>query len=79
MLPSGLRRRTRATTQRALACHRGIAACTRYRAVVVRALVQILYKHRGAIFFGGWGDTRARATETFYSLCFFPLLTCLIV
>jgi hypothetical protein len=35
MLRSGLHHRGRATTQRALACHRGIAACTRYRAAVV--------------------------------------------
>jgi hypothetical protein len=70
MLHSGLRRRGRATTQRALAFYRGIADCTRYRAVVERALVQILYKTLGAIFFGGWGDTRARATE----MIFQPLL-----
>jgi hypothetical protein len=49
MLRFGLRRRGRATTQRALICRRGIAACTWYRAVMVRALVQILYKHLVAI------------------------------
>jgi hypothetical protein len=64
----GLRRRGRATTQRALGCHRGIVACTWYRAAVVRALEQVLYKHLGAIFFGGRGATRSRATETFFSL-----------
>jgi hypothetical protein len=63
VLRSGLRRRGRATTQRALACHRGIAACTRYRAAVVRVFVQIIYKHLGALFSGGRGDARARATK----------------
>jgi hypothetical protein len=74
MLRSGLRRRGRATTQRALACHRGISACTRYRTAVVRALVQILYKHLGAIFVGGRGDTRARATENIFQPLLLPPL-----
>jgi hypothetical protein len=43
----GLRRCGRATTQRALGCHRGIAAYTWYRAAAARALVQVLYKHLG--------------------------------
>jgi hypothetical protein len=74
MLCSGLRRRGRATTQRALDCHRDIAACTRYRAAVVRAVVQILYRHLGAIFFGGRGDTRARATENIFQPLLLPPL-----
>jgi hypothetical protein len=80
MLRSGLRSRGRATTQRAMGCHRGIAACTRYRAAVVRAVVQILYRHLGAIFFGGRGDTRARATESiFHPLLLPPLFaSCLV-
>jgi hypothetical protein len=80
MLRSGLRRRGRATSQHALACHRGITACTRYRAAVVRALVQTLYKHLGAIFFGGrGGSTRARATETLFQLLLPPLFaSCLV-
>jgi hypothetical protein len=76
----GLRRRGRATTQRALRCHRGIAACTWYRAAVVRAVVQVLYKHLGAIFFGGRGDTRARATETLFQPLLLPpfFASCLV-
>jgi hypothetical protein len=75
----GLRRRGRATTQRALGCHRGIAACTRYRDAVVRALV-LLYKHVGAIYFGGRGDTRARATENLFQPLLLPPLfaSCLV-
>jgi hypothetical protein len=80
MLRSGLRRRGRASTQRALYFHRGIAACTRYRVAVVRALVQILYKHLGAIFFGVRGDTRARATENLFQPLLLPPLfaSCLL-
>jgi hypothetical protein len=76
----GLRRRGRATTQRALGCHRGIAACTWYRAAVARALVQVLYKHLGAIFFGGRGDTRARATENLFQPLLLPpfFASCLV-
>jgi hypothetical protein len=76
----GLRRRGRATTQRALGCHRGIAACTWYRAAVVRALVQVLYKHLGVIFFGGRGDTRAGATENLVQPLILPPLfaSCLV-
>jgi hypothetical protein len=66
----GFRRRGRATQQRALGCPRGIAVCTWYRAAVARALGQVLYRHLGAIFFGGRGDTRARATENLFQ----PLL-----
>jgi hypothetical protein len=80
MLCSGLRRPVRTATQRALACHRGSAACTRYHAAVVRALVQILCKHLGPIFFVGRGDTRARATENlFQPLLLSPLFaSCLL-
>jgi hypothetical protein len=76
----GLRRRGRATTQRALGFHRGIAACTWYRAAVVRALVQVLYKHLGAIFFGSRGGTRSRATENLFQLLILPPLfaSCLV-
>jgi hypothetical protein len=76
----GLRRRGRATTQRALGCHRGITACTWYRAAVVRALVQVLYKHLGAIFFGDRGDTRARATENLFQPLLLPpfFASCLV-
>jgi hypothetical protein len=76
----GLRRRGRASTQRALGCHRGIAACTWYRAAVARALVQVLYKHLGAIFFGGRGDTGARATENLFQPLLLPplLAPCLV-
>jgi hypothetical protein len=74
----GLRRRSRATTQRALGCHRGIAACTWYRAAVARALVQVLYKRLGAIFFGGRGDTRAWATVDLFHPLPFPLAPCLV-
>jgi hypothetical protein len=73
MLRSGLRRRGRATMQRVLASHRGVAACTRYRAAVVGALVQMLYKHLAAIFFGGRGDTRARAMENHFQPLLIPL------
>jgi hypothetical protein len=79
MLRSELRRRGRATTQRALACHRGIAACTRYRAAAVRALAQILCKQLGANFFGGRGDAGAGATEISFCPCFFPFFTCRVV
>jgi hypothetical protein len=76
----GLRRRGRATTQRALGCHRSIAACTWYRAAVARALVQVLYKHHGAIFFGGRWGTRARATENLFQPLLLPplLAPCLV-
>jgi hypothetical protein len=76
----GLRRRGRANTQRTLGCHRGIAACTWYRVAVVRALVQVLYKLRGAIFFGGRGDTRARATENLFKPLLLPpwFASCLV-
>jgi hypothetical protein len=80
MLRFGLRHRGRATTQRSLGCHRGIVACTWYRAAVVRALVQVLYKHLGAIFYGGRGDTRARATENLFQPLLLPpfFASCLV-
>jgi hypothetical protein len=74
MLRSGLRRRGRTATQGALACNRGTAACPRYRAAVVRAVVPILYRHLSAIFFGRRGDKRVRATENLSQLLLLPPL-----
>jgi hypothetical protein len=41
---------------------------------VGRALVQVLCKLLGAIFFGGRGDTRARATENIFQPLVLPTL-----
>jgi hypothetical protein len=47
---------------------------------MVRALVQILYKHHGAIYFGGRGDKRAQATENLFQHLLLPPLfaSCLV-
>jgi hypothetical protein len=73
MLRSGLRRRGRATSQHALACHRGITACTRYRAAVVRALVQHYINTSAPYSLVAGGEAQEHGQRKPFSSCSFPL------